>query len=143
MLANDLIETRYIPVFAKRFGLKGFLRWNYAIWPDDPRRDIRYPKWPAGDTNMVYPAPDAKPELTLRYMALRRALEDYELMKMLEDKGGNEIRDKLISKVISDPDITHFYDAEGRTVVSFDQISVATIEDYDTFRKEACAALLG
>ena len=35
------------------------------------------------------------------------------------------------------------YDAEGRTVVTFDQISVATIEDYDTFRKEACAALLG
>ena len=90
---------------------------------------------------MVYPAPDAKPELTLRYMALRRALEDYELLKMLEDKGCNEIREKLISKVISDPDVTHFYDVEGRTIVTFDQISVATEADYEIFRKEACDAL--
>lgn len=142
-IRSDLLETRYIMVLAQSLGMSGFLRWNYTIWPTDPRRDIRYPKFQAGDTNMVYPAPDAKPELTLRYMALRRALEDYELMKMLEDKGSNEIREKLISKVISDPDITHFYDAEGRTIVTFDQISVATIEDYDTFRKEACAALSG
>ena len=103
--------------------------------------DIRYPKCPAGDTNMVYPAPDAKPELTLRYSALRRGIEDYELLKMLEEKGCNKIRENLFSKVFSDPDVTHFYDTEGRTIVTFDQISVATQADYDLFRKKACEAL--
>ena len=54
----------------------------------------------------------------------------------------NEIREKLLSKVVADPDVTHFYDAEGRTIVTFNQISAATAEDYDIFRKEACAALV-
>lgn len=141
LLRSNLLEARYIPVLAQSLGMSGMLRWNYTIWPADPRGDIRYPKWPAGDTNMVYPAPDAKPELTLRYFALRRGIEDYELLKMLEEKGCNKIRENLFSKVFSDPDVTHFYDTEGRTIVTFDQISVATQADYDLFRKKACEAL--
>ena len=141
-LRSDLLETRYITAFAQYLGLKGFLRWNYAIWPADPRRDIRYPKWAAGDTNMVYPGADAKPELTLRYLTLCRGIEDYELLRMLEEKGCSDVREKLLGKVIIDPDVTHFYDAEGRTIVTFDKISAATQADYDAFRKEACEALL-
>ncbi|MBR5569653.1 MAG: DUF4091 domain-containing protein [Oscillospiraceae bacterium] len=140
-LRSDLMETLYLPAAAQYFGMEGFLRWNYTIWPADPRRDIRYPKWAAGDTNMVYPALDGKPELTLRYYALRRGIENYEILRQLEEKGLNEIREKLLTKVVADPDVTHFYDAEGRTIVTFNQISTATQEDYDIFRKEALVAL--
>lgn len=142
MLANDLIETRYIPVFAKRFGLKGFLRWNYTIWPSDPRRDIRYPKWPAGDTNMVYPAPDARPELTLRFMTLRRGAEDYELLHLLEQTNHTDICEELYSSVIDNADVSVFYNKDGEVVTPFVKISRATQKDYDAFRRAACIKLL-
>lgn len=141
-LHSDLLETRYLPVLAQSLGMTGFLRWNYNIWPSDPRREIRYPKWQAGDTNMVYPAADATPEKTLRIVTLRRGAEDYELLHALEQKGLNDIREKLFAKVLSNPDVTQFYDKDGKTIVTFKQISAATQEDYDMFRKEACKALL-
>ena len=74
---------------------------------------------------------------------IRRVVEDYELLHALEQKGCNEIREKLFAKVLSNPDVTQFYDKDGRTIVTFPQISVATQTDYDAFRKEACKALLG
>ena len=141
VLFSDLLETRYIPVFARYFGLKGFLRWNYTVWTDDPRKDITYSKWPAGDTNMVYPAPDATPELALRYFAMRRGVEDYELLRLLEEKGETEVAQKLYSKVLYNPDVSAFY-KEGEVLIPFHKISVATQADYDDFRKEACASLL-
>ena len=140
VLFSDLLESRYIPVFARYFGLKGFLRWNYTVWTDDPRTDIRYSKWPAGDTNMVYPAPDATPELALRYFALRRGIEDYELLRLLEEKGETQVAKKLYGKVIYNPDVSAFY-KDGEVLVPFHKLSVATQEDYDAFRKEACEAL--
>lgn len=141
VLSSDLLETRYMMVFARYFGLKGFLRWNYTVWTDEPRKDIRYSKWPAGDTNMVYPALDATPELALRYFALRRGIEDYELLRLLEEKGATQIVQKLYSKVIYNSDVSAFY-KDGEVLIPFHKISLATQADYEDFRKEACIALL-
>lgn len=31
--------------------MEGFLRWNYCVWTDDPRKDIRYSYYEAGITD--------------------------------------------------------------------------------------------
>ena len=142
VLNSGLLEARYIPVFASYFGLAGFLRWNYTVWTADPRKDITYSKWPAGDTNMVYPAPDATPELALRYFALRRGLEDYELLQLLEKQDNGAVAKKLYDKVLHNRDVSTFYNQHGEVMIPFHKISLATQDDYDTFRKEACATLV-
>lgn len=140
LLDNDLLEARYIPALAHYYGLSGFLRWNYTIWPEDPRKDIRYPRWPAGDTNFVYPAADATPELSLRYMALRRGSEDFEILDQLRQKGREDLIRKFYDLVISDPVIPHFYD-DDKSRVPFKAMSAAEQSDYDSFRTDACKAL--
>lgn len=140
LLDSDLLEARYIPAFAHYFGLSGFLRWNYTVWPDDPRGMIRYPKWPAGDTNFVYPAADGTPELSLRYMALRRGVEDFELLELLKQQGREDLVEDFYNAVITTPDITKIYE-DGKCLVDFSDISSATQEDYDSFRRAACEAL--
>ena len=74
-------------------------------------------------------------------VTIRRVVEDYELLHALEQKGLNDIREKLFAKVLPNPDVTQFYDKDGKTIVTFKQISMATQEDYDMFRKEACNLL--
>lgn len=68
--------------------IDGFLRWNYTVWPEDPLNKItyRYPIWPAGDTNFVYPGKDGKPLLTLRYMNLKRGIRDFEIINRYVEK---------------------------------------------------------
>lgn len=62
-LGSPAIESRIIPWIAWVLGLDGFLRWNYTVWPDDPLNhlSIKFPNWPAGDTNFVYPGKNGHP----------------------------------------------------------------------------------
>ncbi len=81
-IESPLVESRLIPWAARHMNIDGFLRWNYTVWPDEPLKDIRYryPVWPAGDTNFVYPGKDGKPIYSLRYWSLKRGIRDYQLM---------------------------------------------------------------
>lgn len=83
-IRSPLAEGRLIPLLAAWLGLDGFLRWNYTVWPENPRERIVYRKgqWPAGDTCFVYPSRGGEPLLSLRYFALKRGIEDYELAAM-------------------------------------------------------------
>ena len=84
-LRSSLAESYLIGVITSFAGLDGFLRWNYTVFNDDPRADIRYYIFPAGDTNFVYPAKNGAPLLTLRYKALRRGIELYELLERAKE----------------------------------------------------------
>jgi hypothetical protein len=68
--------------------LDGFLRWDFCLWPAAPWERISYrvPDWHAGDMSFVMPGKDGAPVETLRYEALRTAVQDYELIKMVERK---------------------------------------------------------
>ncbi|GMQ64571.1 DUF4091 domain-containing protein [Vallitalea maricola] len=81
-IKSPAIEARIIPWIAWVLDLDGFLRWNYTAWPKDPLNKIaiKYPYWPAGDTNFVYPGKDGIPILTIRYMNLKRGIRDYEII---------------------------------------------------------------
>jgi len=66
--------------------LDGFLRWNFCLWPAEPWKRVswRAPSWNAGDMFFVLPGNDGAPVETLRYEALRTAVQDYELLKLAE-----------------------------------------------------------
>lgn len=78
------------------FDMKGFLRWNYCLYPDS--NDYRYKsdRWACGDMFFVYPSKSGTPELSLRYMQLIYGTKDYTFLRLCEKKLG---RDKVISIV--------------------------------------------
>ena len=87
-LKSHLLEGRLICLLTYWLGLDGFLRWNYTVWPEKPRERLvfRSPEWLAGDMNFVYPGNDGSPLLSLRYKALLRGVEDFELLRMADEK---------------------------------------------------------
>lgn len=108
-LRSPLAESRLIPLLAAFMGLDGFLRWNYTVWPEHPRDSIIYRPviFPAGDTNFVYPASSGKPILTLRYKALDKGIEDFELLKMVQTRCANwqEIHQAYFALILKELDL--------------------------------------
>jgi len=87
-LRSPLVEGRLLGWLTYRLGLDGFLRWAFCLWPARPYERIswRAPFWNAGDMHFVLPGPDGKPVETLRYEALRAGIQEYVLLKMLEER---------------------------------------------------------
>lgn len=111
-ISSPLIESRLIGILTAFMDFDGFLRWNYTVWPENPRERIsfRYPNWKAGDTNFVYPAPDGTPLVTLRYKNLKRGIEDFELIEMLKDihPSPQEVIDRIWEGLIAVEDMKEF-----------------------------------
>jgi hypothetical protein len=85
-LHSPMAESELIGWLTHAFGLDGFLRWDYCLWPADPWRRVswRAPHWHAGDMFFVMPGKDGAPVETLRYEGLRTAVQDYELVALAE-----------------------------------------------------------
>jgi hypothetical protein len=85
-LHSPLVESRLIGWLTHRLGLDGFLRWAFCLWPEDPWKLVswRAPHWKAGDMYFVLPGRDGAPVETLRYEAMRFAIQDYELLCLSE-----------------------------------------------------------
>lgn len=83
-ISNPLTDNRVIGPMTAYLKLDGFLRWNYCLYPDHPRDDIRYSAFGTGDVNFVYPAANGKVLLSLRYKNLQRGIADYELLRALQ-----------------------------------------------------------
>ncbi len=83
-LASPAYEVEVITALIHKIGIDGFLRWNYTVWPDEPRKclSFRAPGWKAGDMNFVYPGHNGKVLLSLRWYYLRRAIQNFELLDM-------------------------------------------------------------
>ena len=107
-LRSQLTESWFIGVLTSYAGLDGFLRWNYTVWNDDPRADIRYGNWQAGDTNFVYPANNGAPLLTLRWKALKRGIQLYELLERLRGKDPAAL-EEAYAYVVREKDIRQYY----------------------------------
>lgn len=140
LLSSDLLETRYLAFLADYFRLEGFLYWGYTAWPSNPNQDIRYSSFPAGDTNFVYPGGDMHPMLTLRYMALRRSIEDYELLTMLRNAGQRSLLEEIHPMILTNRQFDKFYDAD-KANLDFKEMSSAKHKDYEKMRSRICCAL--
>jgi hypothetical protein len=96
-IINPLTDNRSIGLLTSYLGLDGFLRWNFCLYSEDPRRDIRYSRFGAGNINFVYPAKNGSCLLSLRYKNLQRGFADYELISMLLQK--DPMAESLFEKI--------------------------------------------
>ena len=134
-LRSNLLETRYIMVLNDYFGLDGFLRWDYTVWPEKPREDIRFSMFAAGDTNFVYPAGDMSPLLTLRYKALKRGIEDFILLKQIRKNGDLKTVDEIHNLIIKNTDFMDFYEKTAtENKIGFDKMSTTKFSDWEHTR---------
>ncbi|MBM7564293.1 DUF4091 domain-containing protein [Paenibacillus sacheonensis] len=117
-ICSPLLESRLLPWLARHWGLDGFLRWNYTVWPNDPLKRIayHYPLFPAGDTNFVYPGKDGKPVLTLRYKLLQKGIRDFEIMDRYVRSGGDpEKLARLMRRVFRWSDASELHQDSRKT----------------------------
>ena len=118
-LLSPLSEVRLHGAITELLGMHGFIRWDYCVWGDDPRRDMRLMRgcWPAGDGLFVYPSRGGEFLPSLRWWALRRGIEDFELMQMLKEKRPDraaEIISRALSEAIFEKDISRWDWADAR-----------------------------
>lgn len=109
-IRSPLTESRMIGLMTSAIRFEGFLRWNYTVWPDDPRNEIRYGAFEAGDTNFVYPAYNGSVLLSLRYKNLQRGIMDFEIIEAIRREKGDAVADALIEKIFYVKDMTTYYD---------------------------------
>jgi len=109
-IRTDLIESRMVGILTSIMRFDGFLRWNYTVWPDDPRHEIRMDPFEAGDTNFVYPAYNGDVLLSLRYKNLRRGIIDYELFEALRGVKGDDFVDALFDRIIDTRNMSEYFE---------------------------------
>lgn len=142
-LKCSLLESRYFGIFTSYMNFDGFLRWDYATYTEDPRKDIRYGIFPAGDMNFVYPSYSGKPLVSLRYEQLRRGIGDFELLSMAKKKGLSKAVEDFYKKVVIETDIKAFFPDPHHTdhIRPAKELCSLRYEDYNAARGELLAAL--
>lgn len=133
-LHSDLYEAEVLGWLTSFLGLDGFLRWNYTVWPDHPRDDIRYSCFPTGDLNFVYPAGDMGVLKTLRWKALRRGIVDFELLRELKNRGLTDVADKAYAKILHARDPLGYFNPDGSLKLTPDELFSTSGADYEEAR---------
>lgn len=115
LIRSPLLECRLVGLLTDYMGFDGFLRWNYTVWPETPRKKLATDI--AGDTHFVYPANDGTPLLSLRYKNLKRGIEDFELIRMLRKSGADSgaILEQVWDRIFKEKDIRKFDPAQDKT----------------------------
>lgn len=108
-IKSPLRESAFIGILTSYMELHGFLRWNYTVYNKAPRTDLRYGVFPAGDINFVYPANNGTPLLSLRYKALKRGLDYYEMLEALKANGETETVNNCYDIVIKEKNIKNYF----------------------------------
>ncbi|WP_430809535.1 MULTISPECIES: glycoside hydrolase domain-containing protein [unclassified Carboxylicivirga] len=72
-------ESAWLGWYTAARGLDGYLRWAYNSWTENPYRDSRFRRWPAGDTYLTYPGGAS----SIRFERLREGIQDYEKIGIL------------------------------------------------------------
>jgi hypothetical protein len=118
---SPLMESRLVGYLTYAFGLKGFLRWNYCLWPEDPDRDIRYKtyKWAAGDMFFVYPGKSGRPEYSLRFKQLIYGINDFNMLKAFEKQIGRDKLLKVIQQLTGDVTNIQFNAKHGEITLNY------------------------
>lgn len=124
-ILSSLLECRLIPILADFMNLDGFLRWNYTVWPKDPRSQLHY-MFHSGDLNFVYPSRGGDVLLSLRYYALKAGIKDFELLKAADEA----TRQKVFDMVVKDK---QFY--IGLKNKSASECFSLDVKDYETAKR--------
>ncbi len=104
----SLVKVRLLQWLNFRYGLTGFLHWGGNYWSPDPLNETEPPigggshllMLPPGDAFITYPDREKRSILSsIRLETMTEAIEDYELLKMLERTnplGARQIASKMI-----------------------------------------------
>ena len=93
-LELPLIQTRLLHWLNYRYGATGYLHWGFNWWQGNKTNDASGDgiSWPGGDAWIVYPA-EGKVYTSIRLIAMRDGIADYELLKLLEQKAPEKARE--------------------------------------------------
>lgn len=141
-ISSNLLETRLIGFLTYCLNLDGFLRWDYTVWPKNPRKDLRWHTFHAGDANFVYPNADGSVLLSLRYMQILRGVNDYLLTEMAEENG-IEIRRKILSKLLNNKSITKMYSSDVKKAADFFNLDYQAFEEVKVYILERLEGIQG
>ena len=72
-------------------------------------------------------------------MALRRAIEDFEILRLLDAQGLGEQADALAASVLREPDVRKWF--HGEEPIPLQEICSTDYGDYERLRREALALL--
>lgn len=118
------MESRLVGYMTYLFDMKGFLRWNYCLYPDSNDYRYRPDRWACGDMFFVYPGKSGVPELSLRFKQLAYGNMDYSFLRYCESKLGRETVLELVKEFTGEiSDLA--YDEQTR------EISGGYVDDYD------------
>ncbi len=109
-----LIQTRLLHWINFKYNAIGYLHWGLNYWEKDQlntdaSRDRG--KLPAGDNCIIYPG-YKKLYTSIRFEAMRDGIDDYQLLKMVEEKDSTKAREFANNLVLDfdqyDNSVTHF-----------------------------------
>ena len=83
-------EAAYLPIYAAKMNLDGYLHWSWMNWDEDPLTDSRYRKFGSGDTYCYYPGNRS----SVRFERLIEGIHQYEKIQILREEYKND-EDKL------------------------------------------------
>lgn len=93
---SPAVESQMIPWLALKYNTNGYLRWAYNNWTEDPFNKPVFIH-NQGDDYYVYPGEDG-PISSIRWELLKEGIEDYELFRIIEEKG--DISNDSLNKAI-------------------------------------------
>ena len=78
-------EAAYLPIYAAKMNLDGYLHWSWMNWDEDPLTDSRYRKFGSGDTYCYYPGDRS----SVRFERLIEGIHQYEKIQILREEYSN------------------------------------------------------
>lgn len=108
-IEQPLIQTRYLHWINYKYDVTGYLHWGLNYWTKNQlyanmSRDAG--RLPAGDNCIIYPG-YRKLYSSIRFETMRDGIDDYQLLKMLEEK------DPQKSKKLANDIILNFNNYDG------------------------------
>ncbi len=79
-------EAAYLPIYAAKMNLDGYLHWSWMNWDEDPLTDSRYRKFGSGDTYCYYPGNRS----SVRFERLIEGIHQYEKIQILREEYKND-----------------------------------------------------
>ncbi|MGF7142988.1 hypothetical protein HNQ56_001410 [Anaerotaenia torta] len=105
-MAMPSYRNRIYGIQVYQYRLTGILHWGYNFYNSQNSLEYINPyentdsseSFPSGDSFLVYPGTDGRPEESIRIMVLDEALNDYRAMQLLEQLAGRDKVSELIEK---------------------------------------------
>ena len=83
-------EAAYLPIYAAKMNLDGYLHWAWCNWDEHPLTDSRFRKFGSGDTYCYYPGNRS----SIRFERLIEGIHQFEKIQILKEEY-NDNPDKL------------------------------------------------